>query len=306
MNQTTITELDEFASYMRTLDRSDKTLGGYIRDLRAFYRWFELTNGKACEVREITPSDIREYRQYMQLQLRLAASSVNRRLAAIKAFLRWAVESGKITGNPANNIKLISKQKLSPRWLEKRDIYALEREAERNCQNARTSAAKFLAERDQAILILLMNTGLRISELCALDLADVTLSERKGSVIVRSGKGEKQRTIPLNDVSRKALRSWLDVRGNTNEDLNSPLFRDRVGQRITTSGVHRRLAELGRRAGVELHAHLLRHTFAKRLVDSGVSLEKVATLMGHSDLNVTRVYITPGERDLERAVEALE
>jgi site-specific recombinase XerD len=79
-----------------------------------------------------------------------------------------------------------------------------------------------------------------------------------------------------------------------------------MGKAMTPSGIHRRLAELGKRAGVELHAHLLRHTFAKRLVDSGVGLEKVGALLGHSDLNTTRVYVTPGERDLEKAVEALE
>lgn len=295
-------EISEFLDYLHSRDNSEKTQEGYRNDLKAFGKWYQGTNDQDCRVETITPTDIREYRQYLQVQRHYSAASVNRSLSALKAFLRWAVEVGRISSNPASGIKLMRKQKLSPKWLEKREVYALEREAEREVQRAQTPAARFLAVRDQAILILLLNTGLRVSELVALRLEDIYLSERKGSLVVRLGKGENQRTIPLNDAARKALRAWLEMRG---EEAGA-CFQDRLGQPLVPSGIHRRLAKMGCHAGVKVHAHMLRHTFAKRLVDSGVGLEKVGSLLGHGDLNTTRVYVTPGERDLEKAVEMLE
>jgi len=115
-----------------------------------------------------------------------------------------------------------------------------------------------------------------------------------------TGRG-RRREIPLNDEARKSLNAWHAIRG----DEGALLFSGKRGEGFSVSGVHRRLAELGRIAKVEVHAHTLRHTFSKNLIDSGVSLEKVASLLGHSSLNTTRIYTTPGERDLEVAVEQL-
>jgi len=110
------------------------------------------------------------------------------------------------------------------------------------------------------------------------------------------GKGNKTRRVPLNGEARKALKTWLEE----SRDEQGSVFA------LTPSGAYRRLVELGRRAGVEVHPHTLRHTLAKNLVDAGVGLHEVAALLGHSSLNTTRVYVTPGERDLERAVRVLE
>lgn len=298
-------KLDLFETWLREQDRSLLTMRGYLNDIRGFLVWYEQTNGVEGTLADITPTDLREYRQYLSVQRKCAPSTIARKLASLRAFFRWAMDTRRIESNPTSGVKLPRKQELSPQWLDKRQVYALEREVDRGCQLASTPAAKFLAERDRAILIVFLHCGLRIAELCALDLADVTLSERKGSLIVR-GKGGKQRLIPLNEHVRRALRAWLAVRSEIEMRDAQALFVDRNGKRITPSGVHRRIAAIGQRAGVELHAHLLRHTFAKRLLDSGVGLEQVAALLGHTDLNTTRVYVVPGERDLERAVAVLE
>ncbi|RCK72783.1 MAG: Site-specific recombinase XerD [Anaerolineae bacterium] len=297
-----VIDLAQFSSYLNQLDRSELTRKGYIRDLIAFNRWYTNTNGEALQPQNLTPSDIREYRQYLIAVKREKPNTVNHKISALRSYSKWAKETGLIQSDPTNSVRAVGKQPLAPRWLDKREEYAVVREAERMIAAAGSEAARFLAVRDHAILITLLNTGLRVGELCALDIADIELSERKGSVIVRSGKGAKQRVLPLNAKVRDSINRWLELRGN----LPGGLFLDRNGKRLTPSGVHRRLAELGNRAGVDLHAHIMRHTFAKRLVDAGVTLEKVAALLGHSDMNTTRIYITPGERDLEQAVEALE
>ena len=176
---------------------------------------------------------------------------------------------------------------------------------ERDLQVARKRYPRLwvLRLRDATMATVLLNTGLRVGELCTLRLLDVQMSERKGKVIVRSGKGGKQRVVPLNGQARRMLRQWLLHRPSVETDA---LF---VGQRsgaVSARSVQRAVGRLAQLAGLEaVTPHILRHTFAKSLINQGVSIEKVAALLGHSDLNTTRIYITPGERDLEEAVEVL-
>ncbi|MBU2611621.1 MAG: tyrosine-type recombinase/integrase [Chloroflexi bacterium] len=124
------------------------------------------------------------------------------------------------------------------------------------------------------MVILFLNTGLRVSELCSLELGNITISERKGEIRVM-GKGEKARAVPLNNAARSVLGEWLNLRPEGCQQA----FVGKKGEPMTPSGVHRRLSELGRRAGVDLSAHILRHTFAKNLVDAGVTLEKAVSVL---------------------------
>jgi site-specific recombinase XerD len=284
---------DKFSSHLQQQDRSEVTVRGYLNDMQAFVRWFEQTNGEAFSPSRLTPTDAREYRQWL-LSRQAAPATINRKLAALRAFAQWA--------NVPFDVRGVEEQVLAPRWLDRREQAALLRETERAANNAVTASARLQAARDRSIVLLLLNTGLRISELCALTFTDLELSDRKGKVIVRQGKGSKRREIPLNQSARQAIRDWLDVRPQT----SAMLFLGRRGDALTPSGVHRRLVDLAQRAKIEhLSPHTLRHTFAKNLVDSGVGLERVAALLGHANLNTTRVYVAPGQRDLERAVEGL-
>lgn len=313
-----MTDLSAYTEHLQHQDVSPHTLRTYLSAVRNFARWYKHSNGEGLTPEKLTPSDIREYRQYLVTVKRAKPNTVNQHLAALRNYAAWAKAAGHIQSDPTNGVRWANSQKLAPRWLDKREEHAILREAERALNAAQTDHAKFLALRDHAILVMLLNTGLRVSELCALDLSDLELSERKGSVVVRSGKGGKRRVLPLNANAREALRAWLKERAalslskgdalslSKGGEEAGALFLDRNGKRLTPAGLHRRLVQLGERVNVELHAHTLRHTFAKRLVDSGVTLEKVASLLGHSNLNTTRIYITPGERDLERAVEVLE
>jgi integrase/recombinase XerC len=292
-----MTDLDGFETWLREQDRSPVTVQGYLADLRAFAEWFERTNGRGLRVEEVTAADVREYRSWLQTVRRASPATVRRRLMALRAYFRWAQETKRIGADPTARVKAPGEARLSPRWLNRREQYALVREVERAVTAADTRSRWVLALRDRALVVLLLHTGLRVSEVCALEMGDVQIGERSGWVQVRGGKGNKSRRVPLNREAREALKAWLGERG----EAEGRLF---VG--LTPSGVHRRLGEIGRRAGVEVHPHTLRHTFAKNLVDGGIGLHEAAALLGHSSLNATRVYVTPGERDLERAVRALE
>lgn len=289
-------DLEEFETWLREQDRSPVTVRGYLADLRGFAAWFEQTNGKPLRVEEVTPADVREYRGWLQSVRRASAATVRRHLMALRAYCRWGVGAGKIERDPTARAKMPREEKLSPGWLTKQEQYRLVREAERGVSAADTPKRRRLAVRDWAMTVFLLNTGLRIAELCELRPGDVQMSERSGWVTVREGKGGKTRRVPLNHDTRRALKAWLQERGESEGQLFD----------LTPSGAYRRLAEMGERAGVRVHPHTLRHTLAKNLVDAGVGLHEVAALLGHSSLNTTRVYVTPGERDLERAIRMLE
>lgn len=160
-------------------------------------------------------------------------------------------------------------------------------------------------QRDGSLILFLLHTGLRISEALSLKLSDIELSERKGLVRVRQTKGITSRVVPLNATARKALQDWLAVRPETGIFLWTQVEKE-PGSPLTSRTVQRILKRIGTAANLpHLTPHVLRHTFAKNLVDQGVGLEKVATLMGHANLNTTRIYTTPSQKGLENAVEKM-
>jgi integrase/recombinase XerC len=158
--------------------------------------------------------------------------------------------------------------------------------------------------RDAAIVKLILFAGLRVGEIIHLRLSDIVLDERKGSVIVREGKGTKRREIPLNAKARKAFLDYLRMRP---EVERYELFLGQRNEGVQSKTVQRAVQRFANRAELKnVTPHTLRHSFAKALIDAGVSLEKVAILLGHSNLNTTRIYTTPGEEDLENAVEMID
>ena len=178
-----------------------------------------------------------------------------------------------------------------PRWLDRREQHRLLRAVER-----------FGTPRDHAAVTLMLHTGVRVSELCALVWQDVRLSERRGLLTVRSGKGSKRRHIPLNRDTRQALRM---LGYGEHAGTAMPMF---CGQRgpLTPRGVQLLLARYARVAGLQrVTPHALRHSFCKNLVNVGVSLEKIALLAGHDSLETTRRYCEPSLQDLEQAVELI-
>jgi integrase/recombinase XerC len=299
--------LTNFADHLTNQDRAALTIRGYLADLKHFSGWFEQTNGEPLSPQAVTPTDIREYRQYLQVTERRKAATINRRLAALSAYLDWAVQTGQIEKNPRGKIKSVRQEEPTAQALDKKQQYALQRAIEKDLQIAslRYPKRKIGRQRDASLVIFLLNTGLRLSELLALQISDVEIGERKGTLIVRQGKGNRERRVPLNGEARKALQNWLAVRPQKDSKFIWTAVEDE-SESLTPRSVQRILKRLGQEAGIpDLHPHLARHTFAKNLIDSGVGLEKVARLLGHSNLNTTRIYITPNERDLELAVEKL-
>lgn len=303
------TKMDElltnFQNHLNDQDLSPLTIKGYLSDLQHFARWFEQTNGETLSVQRITPTDVKEYKHFLLAVERRKAGTVNRRLAALAALCKWARQTKQITSDPTENIKGVTGVARGPKWLDKHEQHRLLRAIENDLELAKQKYPKrwLTRRRDASLVLFLLHTGLRLSEAVELRMEDIQLSERKGSVLVQHGKGNKQRSVPLNSEARKALQEWLKVRPQSDH-----LWMTVEGEHEVLSGrtVQRILQRYARDAKLdELTPHVCRHTFAKNLVENEVGLEKVAALLGHSSLNTTRIYITPSERDLELAVEHL-
>lgn len=296
----------EFQRHLEDQDLSPLTIRGYLADLRHFARWFEQTNGETLTVQRITPTDVKEYKHFLIGVEKRKASTVNRRLAALAALAKWARRTRQIQSDPTENIKGVPNVTSGPKWLDKHEQYALSRAIENDLQLSKLRYPKrwVTRRRDASLVLFLLHTGLRLSEAMQLYLADLQITERKGSVLVRQGKGGKQRNVPLNSEARKALQEWISVRPPS--EFLWTVVEGTEPQALNGRSVQRVLHRYGREAKIDtLTPHVCRHTFAKNLVESGVGLEKVAALLGHSSLNTTRIYITPSERDLEQAVEQL-
>ena len=297
--------LTNFQKYLDDQDLSPLTVKGYLADLRHFARWFEQTNGEALTVQRITPTDVKEYKQYLLRVERRKAGTVNRRLAALASLAKWARQTKQIQSDPTENIKGVAGVTRGPKWLDKHEQHRLMRAIENDLELAKKNYPKrwVTRRRDASLILFLLHTGLRLGEAVELRMKDMQISERKGNVLVQQGKGGKQRNVPLNSEARKALHEWMDIRPQSDH-----LWMTVEGEHESLSGrtVQRIMQRYAKAAQLDvLTPHICRHTFAKNLVDNGVGLEKVAALLGHSSLNTTRIYIVPSERDLELAVENL-
>jgi integrase/recombinase XerC len=285
-------ELDRFLADLEREGAAPKTRASYRADLAAFARWFEQSTGEACAAAAVTRTDVRDHKAALLTVEARAPATVNRRLAALRRFFRWAKAKRLVAEPPTEGVRGVNTPKQAPKSLPKREVDRLVRQAERAG-----------AKRDLAVLEVLRHTGIRVGELCALGLSDVVIGERKGTLTVRSGKGGKYRRVPLNADARRALAAYLAVRPASADDR---LFRGAGGRPLGPQGVADLVAKHARRAGLEgVTPHTLRHTFARRLLDEGASLVDVAALLGHEKIETTAVYTRPHPRDLERAVERL-
>jgi len=276
----------KFELYLQARGLSQRTIRSYTTTMFRFFKWIEQTYGD-FDMTAITPLDVADYRRQLIEKGRKPAT-INHALDVLSSFFDWACAEGMVKINPTTGIKRVQEQKNAPRWLDRRELGTLIR-----------TVHKYGNQRDIALVMLLIHTGLRISEAVSLRLEDIVLRERSGYVRVWHGKGDKYREVPLNITIRRVLDGYI------NETNGVWLFPGRRNGFITTRAAENVLTKYGRLAGMDITPHMLRHTFGKMLVDAGESLDRVAALMGHSNLNTTARYTRPSVQDLEKAVEKL-
>src|SRR5215208_1871920 len=180
MTQTITDDVTDFLTDLARQEVGEQTIRAYRSDLAHVARWFEGSTGEPFRAAAVTPTDVRDYKAHLVSVERRRPATVNRRLAALRRFCLWAKAAGRCSDVVTDGVKGVPAAPRSPKSLEKREVDRLVRMAERSGK-----------KRDLALLQVLRHTGLRVSELCALRLDDVDVSERKGALTIRSGKGAK-------------------------------------------------------------------------------------------------------------------
>lgn len=286
---TKIIQIKQYISYQKLTGKSAATLTSYRSDLVQFSIWFEKINNTEMNLRHITPTDSRQYKQYL-IDADFKPQTINRRLLSLKYFLEWGWDTQKIKYRfPLP--QTVKQVQIAPKWLSRIEQNQLLRLVERSGKI-----------RDIAIVRILMNTGLRVSELCNLKWVHVVMSDRKGKLSVNAGKGGKYREVPLNKDARSA---FFELGYKAHAAKDDFIF---LGQRgaLSPRGIQLMLKRLNLPRELEIISpHQFRHTFCKNLVNAGVSLEKIAVLAGHERLDTTKLYCHPSFADLSEAVEQI-
>lgn len=281
--------LATYMDHLAATGKSPKTIKTYQSQLRKFFEWM-VSSGGSDDPTDITTADASEYRNYLQEQGKKPAT-VNTALASIEAFCVWMKEEGHIDYNPIEKVRRVEQIPEPPKWLTKSERARLIRTAEKE-KNVRNTV----------IILTLLLSGLRAEELIDLKHDDILISDRKGVIIVRKGKRNKRRVVPI----ERDLRHWL---GKYMVDIHAAgewLFDSQRGDKLTYIGLYQLCQAIGKKAKVEgLTPHVLRHTYCHDLITRSIDIGTVAKLAGHEKIDTTLIYTQPGEEELQKAVDKL-
>ena len=287
--------LDQYRQVLQQEDLSPVTARNYLSDLHQFIAWCEAYWNGRQEERSFTPQAVApalliRYRECLQTSLGLKPSTVNRTIMSLKRYFAWTRKTLLIQVDPASPIKFVPKEAVPPRHLSNEEEEALV---------AAVNAAGTL--RDQAIIILLLHTGLRAQELCSLTRQQIYLSKRNGTLRIM-GKRKKVREVPLNTTARSALKQYLET---LPQECQYLFPSEKTHRALTGRALGHLVTKYATQAHVtDLSPHDLRHRFGYRMAEV-VPLHRLAQIMGHDSLDTTMLYIRGTKQDLQQDVEKI-
>ena len=283
-----------YERWLSGLPLAERTRREYLRWVRLFCGW--LTDGLDRQAvgadplvdRRARDYAARDFKRFLKLERALGPASVNLALAAVDHLYGHL-------GLDRANVRREELPRVAPRALDRDEQRLLLRAIER------------ASVRDRALVVLLLFTALRISEVVALDVEDLRISPRKGIVVVRSGKRDSYREVPLNALARQVLTEWLEQRKQLDVVKDErALWISRAHTRLSPRAADASVRRVAKDAGLELSAHVLRHTCLTNLVRQGEDLVMVAEIAGHAKIETTRRYSLPSTADRQAAMERME
>ena len=273
-------------AYLRSLgaerDLSPLTVEAYRRDLDQFVGW--LARSGVDALGGLNRRILRRYVAFLA-EMHYARRSVARKASTIRSFLRWAVTHDHLAADPSDDLAVPKLDRPLPKVMKPAH-------AARLCETPPVDSP--LGMRDRAVLELLYGSGLRVAELCAIDLHDLDLAHGRLRV---TGKGRKERRVPIGDAARRALKTYLAsarptlVERRPDGPDRFALFLNTRGNRLGVRGVRQLMTTYAAAAGLPpVSPHGLRHSFATHLLDGGADLRAVQELLGHENLATTQIY----------------
>ena len=255
---------------------SPQTIKSYQRDLKKLSQFCEqhdLENWDALQQSHIRNHVAQQHRQG------IGGKSLQRELSACRSFFNYLCQEGELKQNPALDVKAPKSARKLPKILD----------VDQTAQLLNIIGDDVLSIRDRAILELFYSSGLRLSELVNLDIADIEIRE---AMITVTGKGNKTRRLPVGSKAIQALQRWLKSRVEIANLEQLALFVGKQGKRISTRSIQKRMKDWSIKQGLDnnVHPHMLRHSFASHMLESSQDLRAVQELLGHASISTTQIY----------------
>tara|TARA_B100000586_G_scaffold90320_1_gene64317 strand:- start:3872 stop:4777 length:906 start_codon:yes stop_codon:yes gene_type:complete len=283
-------DLDKFIENLKVVKHfSSHTLVNYQRDLDKLKSFLE--RGKKKSWKSIYESDIRDFINN-ERRKDLSPRTLQRTLSSIRSFFNYLIDEDLININPA--VGLITPK--APKVLPK----AIDADLVKRLLDFKPEGP--LEVRDKAIAEMFYSSGLRLAELCQLNLNDISIKDRSCRVF---GKGRKTRDLPVGRKAIEAIRDWLIHRDKICLPNQEALFLNNRGKRISKRSVQLRLERLSKKRGLpSVHPHMLRHSFASHILESSGDLRAVQEMLGHTDISSTQIYTKLDFQHLSKVYDA--
>ncbi|MFP3919910.1 tyrosine-type recombinase/integrase [Lysinibacillus telephonicus] len=287
--------LEEFKSYLENEDKSTLTIRSYLTGILQFQNWLEET----YNISDISIIATREIKNYRSILLeKYSPASVNQKLATIKTFFNFLYETNTINENPAQKVKMqVIEDNFQHQYLTRTEELTI---------------LKIAREKDiktYCIVLLMLKTGARVSEVSNLKLGDLLLNKNEPTILIKNSKGQKSRYIPIPQDVVTALIEWIEVRNKSNKiyHLRSQyVFTSQRNDRLQPRAIQKILSNIGTVAGIKLYPIRLRASYANNLLQySNIPINILASLMGHSNINTTGRYAKASMHDKRKYIETL-
>ena len=271
--------LNQYEDYLKNIKKaSDNTLSSYLRDIRQMGEYLSSHSDDSFD--SVTAEELEEYTDWMKAKGK-SVPTIARSIASIKNFYKYLLSQGLVEENPAVGLVPEKAEQKLPQILTGKEVELLLEQPE--CTDLK-------GYRDRAMLELLYATGIRVSELIALDISDVNFS----AGIIRCRGHEKERAIPLYPAAIRALKEYVEfIRPKMIASADEPsLFVNVSGERMSRQGFWKIIKTYQTKAKIEktITPHTLRHSFAAHLLENGADLRSIQEMLGHADISSTQVY----------------
>ena len=272
----------QLKQFLRFLENSKKassnTLQSYKRDLKQFEDYL---NENGLKYNKVTEENLKSYFDYLKEQNK-KPSTISRTIASIRAFYQYEIKNNKLNADPTEHIQSPKIEKRTPCILTSEEVELLLEQPQK---------VDLKGTRDKAMLEFAYATGMRVTEIISLNIEDVNLEER--TVMCKSRT--KTRIIPLGKISATALKEYIEEARNilVKTDREKALFVNLNGKRLTRQGFWKIIKYYQEQANItkDITPHTLRHSFATHLLQNGADLKSIQTMLGHSDISSTQVYM---------------
>jgi site-specific recombinase XerD len=293
MSEDTLQKIREaFQQHLAQQGKHQNTIRSYANDLRQFAQWCRNTFGDEFLLQELTRSDVQDFRAFL-LTRNSSPASVNRKVTALRQFFEYCIQQKLVISNPAADISGISAEPRAPIVLKRKDALVLARTAERGP-----------GPLEAAVILLLLHSGLRSSEVCGITVGDVHLTPREGRLFIKGQRGKTTRFVYLSTRAQNAMRQFMRWRGVSimaKRLRKESLFLTYEGSPLTQQSVDQLVKRIGKTAGLpDITPSILRNTYAANALQSGKSLETLARTMGVSSLKTLQKL----KDDLEEGSES--